>query len=124
MSIIGILFTLYEHRRVGETGWPLPSYLGLIVPGIVGPVLSWFFIRWASGFAHAFLASEERLAQRADEIATLNRLSVASSRSLDLETTISTILEQTIEALDANAGMVFIQQDIQPGLRLEAHQGI
>jgi signal transduction histidine kinase len=125
MSIIGILFTLFEHRRhVGEPGWPLPTYAGLLVLGVISPALCWLFIRWANRFAYAYLASQEELAQRADETATLNRLSVAASRSLDLQETISTILEQTIAALDANAGMVFIQQDNQPGLRLEAHRGI
>ncbi len=125
MSVIGIAFTFIENRRhTGEPGWPLLTYAGLILLGLVSPGLSWIFIRWASSIAYAYLSSQERLAQRADELATLNRLSIAASRSLDPDTTISTILEQTIEALEADAGMVFIQRDNQPGLRLEAHRGI
>jgi signal transduction histidine kinase len=44
---------------------------------------------------------------------------------LDLEKTIVTALEHTMETLDAAAGMVFLQdEDGQDGLRLEAHRGI
>ena len=125
ISIVGIVFTLIEYRRhVGEPGWPLPTYLGLLVLGVVSPALCWLFIRWTNRIAYAYLASQDELARRADETTTLNRLSVAASRSLDPQETISTILEQTIEALDANAGMIFIQQDNQSGLCLEAHRGI
>ncbi len=125
MSVIGITFTLIEHRRhAGEQEWPLLTVAGLLVLGLVSPGLSWLFIRWASNIANAYLTSQKRLAQRVDELATLNRLSIAASRSLEPETTISTILEQTITALEADAGMVFIQRDNQPGLRLEAHRGI
>ena len=125
MSVIGITFTLIENRRhAGEPEWPMLTVVGLLVLGLISPGLSWLFIRWASNIAYAYLTSQKRLAQRVDELATLNRLSIAASRSLDPETTVSTVLEQTIAALEADAGMVFIQRDSQPGLHLEAHRGI
>ncbi|MFQ5436731.1 MAG: GAF domain-containing protein [Anaerolineae bacterium] len=125
MAVLGITFTLFEHgRHRGEADWPWPTFMGIIVLGIVGPALSWFSLRWAIRTAEAYFRSQDQLAHRADELATINRLSLASSRSLDPKETVATILEETMTALDANAGMIFIQRENQPGLRLEAHQGI
>jgi signal transduction histidine kinase len=125
MAMVGIGFTLFEHgRHIGETGWPLPTFLGVLVLGIVGPVLSWYSLRWAVKTAQAYADSQAKLVRRADELSTLNRLSLASSRSLDPKETVVAILEETMTALDASAGMVFIQRDTGPGLRLEAHRGI
>ncbi len=125
MAVSGVAFTLYENgRHQGEANWPWPTFVGIVVLGILGPVLSWFSLRWAIRAAAAYFQSQDQLSHRADELATLNRLSLASSRSLDPKETVATILEETMTALDANAGMIFIQREHQPGLRLEAHQGI
>ncbi len=125
MSAIGLVYTLFEHRHhAGDPVWPLPTMLSLLVLGGFGPILSWVCIRWAIKSANAYSVTQEQLAHRAEELTTLNKLSVASSRSLNLENTIATILEQTMAALDANAGMVFIQGNGRSGMRLEAHRGI
>ncbi|UCG22629.1 MAG: GAF domain-containing sensor histidine kinase [Chloroflexota bacterium] len=125
MAVLGISFVLFENsRHVGDTGWPWLTLFGLIVLGIVGPVLSWICLRWALGTAVAYLSSQEQLAQRAEELATLNTLSVATGHSLNSDRTITTILEQTMAVMDADAGMIFIQENGPPGLRLEAHRGI
>ena len=125
MAVIGISYTLFEHsRHVGEPTWPWPTWFGIIVLGIIGPVFSWLVIHWAYRTAQAYLSSQEQLALRAEELTALNKLSIAASHSLDLDKTISTILEESMDALDAEAGMVFIEGNNQPGLRLEAHRGI
>ena len=125
MVLIGVGFTLFEHlRHRTDPLWPWPTVLGLGVLGIAGPALSWLSLRWAIGTAEAYLKSEAELARRNDQLAALNTLAMAASSSLDLEKTIATALEQTMETLDAAAGMVFLQRDSQPGLRLEAHRGI
>ncbi|MCJ7661176.1 MAG: hypothetical protein MUO67_18670, partial [Anaerolineales bacterium] len=125
LMVIGLTYTVLEHRRhINDPVWPYPTVLALVVVVIIGPVLSWIVLRWSIRAADAYLVSQEQLAQRADELGTLNKLSVAASRSLDLKKTIAVILERTMEALDASAGMVFIQNDGLPGLRLEAHRGI
>lgn len=125
MAVIGGAYTLYEHQlHRGEPFWPWPTLLGLIVLSVIGPGLSWIVLRWAIRIADAYIRSQDQLARRADELTTLNMLSIAASRSLDLGKTIAAILEQTIVALDAAAGMVFVQDDGQPGLRLETHRGI
>jgi signal transduction histidine kinase len=125
MALVGIGYMLFEHQRhANDPGWLWSTLLGMAIFGFVGPLLSWVYLRWAIEAAEAYLESQKQLERRADELATLNQLSVAASRSLDLNTTIAGILEQTMEALDAEAGMVFVQEDGQPGLRLEAQRGL
>ena len=125
MAVIGISYTLIENsRHVGEPAWPWPTWFGIIVLGLIGSVLSWLVIHSAYRTAEAYLASQEQLALRAEELIALNKLSIAASHSLDLDKTISTILEESMDALDAEAGMVFIEGTNHSGLRLEAHRGI
>ena len=125
MASIGVAFTLFENfRHADDPGWPWPTMLGVIVLGLVGPGLAWFSLRWAIGTAEAYLHAQAQLARRNVELATLNTLAVSSSSSLDLTKILATALEQTIETLEAAAGMIFLQRDNQPGLRLEAHRGI
>ena len=133
MAFIGIAFTLFENtRHANDPYWPWPSVLGLLVLGIVGPALSWFSLRWAIGTAEAYLASETELESRNDQLAALNTLAIAAGSSLDLNRTIITALEKTLETLEASAGMVFLQGSPSlpgsaggcPGLRLVAHRGI
>ena len=125
MALIGVSYTLIENsRHVGEPAWPWPTWFGIIVLGIIGPVFSWLVIHWAYRTADAYLSTQEQLALRAEELTALNKLSIAASHSLDLDKTISTILEESLDALDAEAGMVFIEGVNHSGLRLEAHRGI
>src|SRR3990172_6510946 len=118
MALIGIGFTLFENtRHVDDPLWPWPTVLGLSVLGIVGPALSWLSLRWAIGTAEAYLASEEQLARRNDQLAALNALALAASQSLDPDTAITTALVQTMETLDAAAGVGFLQGDRRRGRR-------
>lgn len=125
MGFIGVGYMLFEYQRhSNDPGSLWAGLLGLAVFGFVGPALSWVYLRWAINAAEAYLASQQQLRRRAEELATLNELSVAASHSLDLDMTLATILDQTMDALDANAGMVFIKENGRSGLRLQAHRGI
>ncbi len=125
MTVIGIAFTLFENaRHEGELLWPWPTVLGLLVLGLIGPLLSWFSLSWAIRTAEAYLNSEAQLAERNSELAALNALGLTASSSLDMEKTLASALEQTIETLDASAGMLFLQENSRGGLRLEAYRGI
>ncbi|HEX8991107.1 MAG TPA: GAF domain-containing sensor histidine kinase [Anaerolineales bacterium] len=125
MAAAGITFTLYENaRHHGEPGWPWPTVLGVLVLGVVGPILSWLSLYWAIRTAEAYLASQAQLADRNAELATLNALGLAANSSLDMQKALSAALEQTMTTLDARAAMLFLQEDKQAGLRLEAHRGI
>ena len=75
MAIIGIIFTLFENaRHAGEPIWPWPTVFGLLVLGLMGPLLSWLSLFWTIRTAEAYIASEEELAQRNSELAALNAL--------------------------------------------------
>jgi signal transduction histidine kinase len=125
MALIGVGYMLFEYQRhSSDPGSLWAGLLGLAVFGFIGPALSWVYLRWAINAAEAYLTSQQQLMRRAEELATLNELSVAASHSLDLDTTLATILDQTMEALNADAGMVFIQENGQTSLRLQAYQGI
>lgn len=125
MTLAGIAFTLFENARHRvEPGWPLPTFLGLLVLGLIGPVLSWISLYWAIRTAEAYLTSEAQLADRNAELAALNALGLAASSSLDMEKTLTAALEQTMDTLGAAAAMLFLQEDNPHGLRLEAHRGI
>ena len=42
MAVIGISFALIENQRhVGDPAWPWPTWIGIIVLGVIGPVFSW-----------------------------------------------------------------------------------
>ncbi|MBM3179202.1 MAG: GAF domain-containing sensor histidine kinase [Chloroflexi bacterium] len=125
MMAIGIAFTLFENaRHVADRGWPWPTVFGLSVLGLAGPVLSWLSLSWAIRTAEAYFNSETQLADRNAELAALNALGLAANSSLDMEKTLDTALQQTIKTLGASAGMLFLQESKDGGLRLEAHRGI
>jgi len=130
MALTGIAFTLFENiRHSKEPGWPWLTMLGLVVMGLIGPVLSWFSLRWAISTGEAYLVSEEQLARRNEQLAALNALALAASSSLDIKKTLANALEHIMQTLDAAAGMAFLQSQPnehkkKPGLRLEAHRGI
>jgi signal transduction histidine kinase len=125
LGAIGITYTLFEHRlHLNDPAWPWLTLLGISVLGGIGPFFSWVVLRWAVNTSGAYLSAQKELALRAEQLATLNRLSLAASRSLDLDHTIASILESTMESLEAAAGMVFIQENEIPGLLLKAHQGV
>ena len=125
MATIGISYTLFEHGRlIGEPAWSWHTLLELLVLGVIGPLLSCISLFWAIRIAEAYLNSEAQLAERNAELAALNALGLAANSSLDMDKTLAAALEQTIETLDAAAGMLFLQEDKHSGLRLEAHRGI
>src|SRR5574342_832934 len=69
MTITGVAFTLFENaRHRGEPGWPWPTVFGLIVLGLIGPLLSWISLYWSIRTAEAYLTSEAQLADRNAEL--------------------------------------------------------
>ncbi len=124
LAFIGSGYTFYEHfGHAGDQGWPLPTFLSFFVLVLVGPSLTWLALHWALSTANVYLQTQEKLTQRASELNVLNQL-ITASQSLDLRTTLNSILERSMEALDACAGMLFLRNGDSPDLTLAAHRGI
>lgn len=124
MGVIGLAYTLVEHfNHRTHPAWPWPSFLAGVVLGFTGPIFTWIALKWAVSMAEEYLASQGEISRRADELVVLNKL-ITASRSLDLEETLTTILDKTMDALDASAGMLFIQDNASLGLNLKTYRGI
>jgi nitrate/nitrite-specific signal transduction histidine kinase len=65
---------------------------------------------------------EQRVADRTQELATLNAISAVVSRSLALDETMDAALEKTLETMDLEAGAAFRLNG--PTLNLMAHRGL
>ena len=102
MGLIGLAYTLLEHfNHRTHPAWPWPSFLAGAVLGFTGPIFTWVALRWAVSMAEEYLSSQGEIARRADELVVLNKL-ITASRSLDLEETLTTILDKTMEACKNN----------------------
>lgn len=125
LSLIGLTYTAIEHQRhVNDPAWPIPTIFAITVLSITGPVITWFVLHWAYKTAAAYSKSQEQLAEQAEQLGILNQLSAETSRSVLLKDRIDTILQYTIDALNAAAGMVFIKNGHHANLQLEAYRGI
>jgi signal transduction histidine kinase len=102
---------------------PWPLFIGVVVLGFLGLALTWLALRWAVNRTEELLDSRRECDERAEELVLLNDL-FAASRSLELDQIMSTILENTVAALEANAGMLFLRESGSQDLILQTHTGI
>lgn len=124
IALIGLGYTVLEQQHyITDPVWPLPTWLELLVRSFAGPAIAWVCLYWVFKAAKTYLDAHTQLERRADELATLHKLSEAASRSLDLDTRLATILDHAVDEMDAAAGLIFVQ-DGHSGLSLEAHRGI
>jgi PAS domain S-box-containing protein len=66
--------------------------------------------------------NEQEIMRRSRELAALNKVAIAAARTLDLKENLNSALEKVLEALDIEAGAIYL---VEPGgkLTLRAHQG-
>jgi PAS domain S-box-containing protein len=67
---------------------------------------------------------ERRVAERTRELATLNAIAVAVSRSLDLEEILSDALDRSMEVVGADAGVALRLEEDAQILAMVAHRGL
>jgi signal transduction histidine kinase len=124
MVMLGLSYILdvyFNLQYLPVPPWPL--FLGVVVLGFLGPVLTWLTLRWAVRKTQELLDSRRECDQRAEELVLLNNL-FAVSRSLELDDILSTILDKTVDALEANAGMLFLRENGSEHLVLQTYTGI
>jgi signal transduction histidine kinase len=124
MSTLGLSYALDVYLNLQYLPVPpWPFFLGVVVLGSIGPVLTWFALRWAVRRTEELLDSRRECDERAEELVLLNNL-FAASRSLELDEIMSTILDNTVAALEANAGMLFLRENGSEQLVLQTYTGI
>jgi len=66
---------------------------------------------------------EQKILRHSRELAALNRVATAAARTLDLKESLNSALEKVLEALDIEAGVIYL---VEPSgkLAVRAHQGL
>jgi PAS domain S-box-containing protein len=72
----------------------------------------------------AYQGLERRVAERTQELATLNAIATAVSRSLDLEEILSGSLDRTMQVVGADAGAAYRLEEDEQTLTMVAHRGL
>jgi PAS domain S-box-containing protein len=67
---------------------------------------------------------ERRVADRTRELSALYDVTAVASRSLDLETTLKRLLEQSLAAMRSNVGIIHTLNETNSKLRLDVQQGL
>jgi two-component system sensor histidine kinase DegS len=124
MALLGLSYALDVYLNLQYLPVPpWPFFLGVVVLGSIGPVATFLGLRWAIRKTEDLLHSRRECDERTQELVLLNNL-FAASRSLELDQIMSTILSNTVEALEANAGMLFLRENGGDDLVLQTHTGI
>jgi signal transduction histidine kinase len=69
------------------------------------------------------IARDEALSQRNEDLALLNDLAAALTRSLDVDEILDETLERVMDYLEVEAGEIFLREDGEKELRLALHRG-
>jgi signal transduction histidine kinase len=124
MALLGLSYALdvyFNLQYLPVPPWPF--FLGVVVLGFIGPVFTWFALSWAVRKSQELLDSRRECDERAEELVLLNDL-FAASRSLELDEILSTVLDNTVTALEASAGMLFLRENGSEDLVLRNYTGI
>jgi signal transduction histidine kinase/PAS domain-containing protein len=121
--------SVYENGNLLETEFEFEGQNGKVI-------FSWrLFPEFASDGQVATVISiahditkrkraEEVLRQRNAEMAALNAIAAATSQSLDLEEVLGAALERTLEALDAEGGLIYLFDEAGQSFVPAAYRGI
>jgi signal transduction histidine kinase len=121
----GVGYTLFEHNlHQGEPGWPWITFPALLLLGLIGPGMAWIGLRWSARIAEDYMQAKQLVVDRVEQLKLLNTLIMHSCQAIDFDEAMARILASCMDSLDATAGMVFIREADEPGLRLQAQRGI
>jgi signal transduction histidine kinase len=108
IAILGPGYTLLEHTALERTGLSPHVIREIIFLGLTGPLLAWLTLTWALDTARSREVAEQELAQRNRQLASLNSVSQAVGRSLDLQEVLAEALARVVELLDVDTGEIRI----------------
>jgi len=90
---------------------------------IVGGVFAGYWMR-IRNIQSRTVELEDQVSDRTKELATLNSIAAVVSSSLDLQKILKDALEETLELMKIEAGGVYLVQDSDETLTIEAYQGL
>ncbi len=122
IAILGPGYTLLEHLALEKGGLSPHLIREVVFLGFTGPLLAWLTLTWALDAARCREAVEQELAQRNRQLASLNTVSAAVGRSLDLQEVLEEALARVVELLDVDAGEIRILRGNT--LHLQNHWGL
>lgn len=119
LALLGIGYILLEQVKLH--GHPLSTPLvlvGVLFWGLVGPTLAWLTLNQVVKARE----SQQELAFRNRELAALNAIGEAASRSLDLERILGTALEKMVDLIGSQTGQIRLVEG--DSLVLKSHYGV
>lgn len=122
IAILGPGYTLLEHTVLETTGLSAHVIREVFFLGLAGPLLAWLTLTWALQAAKSREVAENELAQRNQQLASLNQISEAVSRSLDLQKVLDEALDRVTDLLHVDAGEIRILKGNT--LSLQNHRGV
>jgi signal transduction histidine kinase len=103
--------------------WMTWWFQGAAVLIIVGGVFAGYWLRIRS-VQFRTVELEDQVSSRTKELATLNSIATVVSSSLDLNKILNDALVETLELMQIEAGGIYLLQDSDDVLSIEAYQGL
>ncbi len=122
IAVLGPGYTLLEHTVLENIGLSAHVIREVVFLGLAGPFLAWLTLTWALQAARSREAAEIELAQRNQQLASLNSISEAVTRSLDLQKVLDEALDRVTDLLHVDAGEIRILKE--ESLYLQNHRGL
>lgn len=122
IAVLGPGYTLLEHTVLERSGLSPHVIREVVFLGLAGPFLAWLTLTWALQAARSRETAENELAQRNRQLASLNSIGEAVSRSLDLEEVLGQALDRVTDLLHVDAGEIRILKENT--LYLQNHCGL
>lgn len=123
LAALGLGYTFWEV--VVADGFDLFSIrviIGLILLGILGPLLTFFTLEWARRASAALESSEQERERHRQQLLVLNSISDAVHQSLDLDAVLDRALDRVLELMRLESGEVRLIEEGR--LVLRASRGV
>jgi signal transduction histidine kinase len=123
VSLMGAGTVLFERAVFEERALSVPHVIGsILLLGLVGSVLVWLMLTWATNAALAEAEARRELASRNRVLVILNVIAETASQTLDLEEVLRITLEKVVELMGLQTAGIWLVEEER--LVLRAHYGM
>lgn len=107
LLLLGAGYVLWKNLLVDGNSFFAPStWLGLILLGIVGPLLTFLTLTRAQRAARLFERAEQRREKEHQQLLALNKIGEAVNQSLELDEVLNRAIDQVLELMRLESGEV------------------